>query len=165
MSHIFAILDKVIWAIEDIVSAVSLAAIVSIAFANVIARYFLHSGFLWADEVSQALLIIMGMFGCARAVRKNGHTQFDLLERKIKDKRLHMVVHSIIMMITLAFLLLLVAVTFQYTVKGTMLSTVLKIPRMYYYVSIPIGFLLCIYEYIRSIGAKHANDSVETKDL
>ena len=33
---------------------------------------------------------------------------------------------------------------------GTVLSTVLRVKRMYYYMSIPIGFGLCIYEYLRA---------------
>ena len=54
--------------IEDIVSAFCLAGIVVIAAGSVFGRYVLHTGFLWADEVNQILLVAMGMFGSARAV-------------------------------------------------------------------------------------------------
>ena len=46
----------------------------------------------------------------------------------------------------------------RYTAAGTMLSTTLRIPRMYYYVSIPIGFALMIYEYLRTIKSRTVDD-------
>ncbi|EDP13188.1 hypothetical protein CLOBOL_06546 [Enterocloster bolteae ATCC BAA-613] len=68
--------DSVVAWIEDIVSAFCLAGIVVIAAGSVFGRYVLHTGFLWADEVNQMLLVAMGMFGSARAVRSNGHAEF-----------------------------------------------------------------------------------------
>ena len=73
MKKILNSVDTAIHWIEDIVSAVSLAAIVAIAAANTIDRYIFDSGFLWADELNQALLVTMAMFGSARAVRTGGH--------------------------------------------------------------------------------------------
>jgi len=157
---VLRVIDAVVHAIEDVVSIGTLAGIVGIAFSNVIARYVFKSGFLWADEVSQALLVMMGMFGCARAVRENGHTQFDLLQNKLKAKAARIGLRAIIMVITLAFLAFLLVNSSQYTAAGTMLSTVMRVPRMYYYASIPVGFVLCIYEYIRNVKSKVADDPV-----
>ena len=68
MKKLLTSLDTIIRWGEDIVCGATLAAIVCIATASVIARYIFHTGFLWADEVNQALLVAMGMFGSARAV-------------------------------------------------------------------------------------------------
>lgn len=154
MKRVFKGIDTAIHGIEDVLSIGSLAGIVGIAFANVIARYVFKSGFLWADEVSQALLVMMGMFGCARAVRANGHTQFDLVQSKLRSQKARIVLRAVIMVVTLAFLVFLFINSAQYTKAGTMLSTVLRLPRMYYYVSIPIGFAFCIYEYLSSFKSR-----------
>ena len=78
--------DSVVAWIEDIVSAFCLAGIVVIAAGSVFGRYVLHTGFLWADEVNQMLLVAMGMFGSARAVRSNGHAEsFFFAQRSVSE--------------------------------------------------------------------------------
>ena len=136
--------------VENVVCIVSLTAIVTIAAASVVARYVFHTGFLWADEVNQALLVAMGMFGCARAVRTNGHTEFTTLSNKPKSKKVRIAIRGIIELITIVFLAFLLVNSIKYTMTGTVVSTVLRVKRMYYYMSIPIGFGLCIYEYLRA---------------
>jgi len=160
MKKALDVIDVIIRWFEDIVCASTLFAVVCIATASVIARYVFHSGFLWADEVNQALLVAMGMIGSARAVRTNGHTEFTTLSSKPKSKTVRIVIRAVFMAITIGFLIFLLVCTTQYTAAGTMLSTVLRVPRMYYYMSIPIGFGLMIYEYLRSIKRKVIEDPV-----
>ena len=160
MKNKLAKVDFVIMWIENIVCISSLAAIVAIAAVGVVARYVFHSGFLWADELNQALLVAMGMFGCARAVRTNGHTEFTTLSSKPKKKGVRIAIRGIIALITIIFLIFLLINSIQYTMTGTMLSTVLRVKRMYYYMSIPIGFGLCIYEYIRAVKSRVLEDPV-----
>ena len=136
MKGLFKYIDTAIRRIEDVVSATTLIAIVAIAAANTVGRYVFESGFLWADEVNQALLVAMAMFGSARAVRTGGHTEFTAISNKPKSRGVRMAIRAVILVITVGFLLFL-------------LITVLKVPRMYYYLSMPIGFALCVYEYIR----------------
>ena len=158
------IIDTLIHWIEDIVCGTTLAAIVCIATASVLARYIFHTGFLWADEVNQALLVAMGMFGSARAVRTGGHTEFTTLVNKPKSKAIRIALRSVFLAITIVFLVLLLIWTAKYTADGTMLSTALRIPRMYYYMSIPIGFALMIYEYLRSVKSRIIDDPVVTEE-
>ena len=149
MKGLFKYIDTAIRRIEDVVSATTLIAIVAIAAANTVGRYVFESGFLWADEVNQALLVAMAMFGSARAVRTGGHTEFTAISNKPKSRGGRMAIRAVILVITVGFLLFLLITCAQYAAQGTMLSTVLKVPRMYYYLSMPIGFALCVYEYIR----------------
>lgn len=158
------VIDTVIRWAEDIVSGTTLAAIVCIATASVIARYIFHTGFMWADEVNQALLVAMGMFGSARAVRTNGHTEFTMLVNKPKSKGMRIALRGVFLVITIVFLVLLLIWTAQYTADGTMLSTALRIPRMYYYMSIPMGFALMIYEYLRSARSRVIEDPVSAEE-
>lgn len=160
MKKILDAVDVGVRWIENIVCVSSLAAIVTIAAASVVARYVFHTGFLWADELNQALLVAMGMFGCARAVRTNGHTEFTTLSSKPKSKNVRIAIRGAIALITIIFLAFLFVNSIQYTKTGTMLSTVLRIKRMYYYMSIPIGFGLCIYEYLRAVKSRVIEDPV-----
>ncbi len=153
-------IDTAIRWIEDVVSAAALVAIASIAAANTVGRYVFSTGFLWADEVNQALLVAMAMFGSARAVRTGGHTEFTTVCNKPKSRAVRVGIRAVILAITLIFLVFLLIISAQYTAKGTMLSTVLKVPRMYYYLSMPVGFALCIYEYLKIAKQKVLNDPV-----
>ena len=64
------------------------------------------------------------------------------------------------MIITIGFLIFLFINSLDYTMRGRMLSTVLRVRRMYYYMSIPIGFGLMIYEYFMAIKRKVIDDPV-----
>lgn len=160
MKGLFKNIDTIIRWIEDAVAATALIAIVTIAAANTIGRYVFESGFLWADEVNQALLVAMAMFGSARAVRTGGHTEFTAISSKPKSRGVRIAIRTIILIITIGFLLFLLVTCVQYAAQGTMLSAVLKVPRMYYYLSMPIGFALCVYEYIKIAKKKVLSDPV-----
>lgn len=160
MSNLMRCVDTAIHWIEDVVSAFSLAAIVAIAAANTVDRYIFSSGFLWADEVNQALLVAMAMFGSARAFRTGGHIEFTTVSNLPKSHAVRMGLRAFILLLTVIFLVFLFIICAQYTSRGTILSTVLKIPRMYYYVSMPIGFGLCIYELVRMARRKVVDDPV-----
>jgi len=157
-------IDDVIRWTEDSICIVTLVGIVGISTASVIARYIFHTGIFWADEVNQVLLVAMAMFGSARAVRVGGHTEFTTLSSKPKSKKTRIFIRGTIMAITMIFLIFLFVCSIQYTVNGRLLSTALKIPRMYYYMPIPIGFGLCIYEYLRAMKRKVIDDPVKEEE-
>lgn len=151
--------DTVVAWIEDIVSAFCLAAIVIIAAGSVFGRYVLHTGFLWADEVNQMLLVAMGMFGSARAVRSNGHAEFTSFINNRKSRTARVMMRGGINVLTVALLMFMLVISMQFTLGGTMKSTVLRIPRMYFYMSIPMGFGFCIYEYLKVLKKKILTDA------
>lgn len=156
---IFKRFDTMVAWIEDIVSAFCLAAIVIIAAGSVFGRYVLHTGFLWADEVNQTLLVAMGMFGSARAVRSNGHAEFTSFINNRKSRTVRIVMRAAINLLTIALLVFMFVISMQFTLGGTMKSTVLRVPRMYFYMSIPMGFVLCIYEYLKVVKTKILTDT------
>lgn len=151
--------DTVVAWIEDLVSAFCLAAIVMIAAGSVFGRYVLHTGFLWADEVNQTLLVAMGMFGSARAVRSNGHAEFTSFINNRKSRTARIAMRAVINILTIALLIFMFVISIQFTAGGTMKSAVLRVPRMYFYMSIPIGFGLCIYEYLKVVKIKILTDA------
>lgn len=164
MKKLFDCVDWVIKWFENIVCVGTLLAVVCIASASVVARYIFQSGFLWADEVNQALLVALGMFGSARAIRTDGHTEFTMLSNKIKSRKARIFVRGIFLAITIGFLIFLFVNSYTYTMRGRMLSTVLRVRRMYYYMSIPIGFGLMIYEYCRAAKRRVFDDPVQVEE-
>ncbi len=142
--------DLVIRWIEDIVCGTTLAAIVCIASAQLILRYFFSTGLLWGDEVNQALIVCAGMFGSAKAIRANGHTELTFLTKKPKNAKTRIALRAVINVISLAVLIVLFYTSVRYTVNsGSIKNTVLRVPRMYYYMSMPIGLGFSIYEFLR----------------
>lgn len=160
----FKKLDLVIAWIEDLVSGISLAAIVVIAAICVFGRYVFHTGFLWADEVNQALLVAVGMFGSARAIRYNGHAEFTSFINNQKSKTVRTVMRALIHVLTIVLLVFMFVISVQFTMGGTMKSTVLRVPRMYFYMSIPMGFGLCIYEYLKASRQRITVDPVSEEE-
>ena len=156
--------DSVVAWIEDIVSAFCLAGIVVIAAGSVFGRYVLHTGFLWADEVNQMLLVAMGMFGSARAVRSKGHAEFTSFINNRKSRAARIAMRAAINILTIVLLVFMFVISMQFTLGGTMKSTVLRIPRMYFYMSIPMGFGLCIYEYLKVVKIKILTDAASEKE-
>ncbi len=155
----FKKVDTVIAGIEDVVSGVSLAIIVLIAVASAIARYAFNTGFLWADEVNQALLVAVGMFGSARAVRYAGHAEFTSFISSRKSKKTRIALRGIFSVVTVVMLVFLFVISLQYTIMArTVKATVTRVPRMFYYMSIPMGFGLCIYEYLKVLKSRILND-------
>ena len=151
--------------LPEVMTAIgTLLAVVCIASASVVARYIFQSGFLWADEVNQALLVALGMFGSARAIRTNGHTEFTMLSNKIKSRKARIFVRGLFLAITIGFLIFLFVNSYDYTMRGRMLSKVLRVRRMYYYMSIPIGFGLMIYEYCRAAKRRVFDDPVQSEE-
>jgi len=157
--------DTVVAWIEDIVSASCLAAIVVIAAICVFGRYIFHVGFLWADEVNQALLVAVGMFGSARAIRSNGHAEFTAFISGRKSKNVRIALRAAISVLTLLLLVFLFVTSLQFTMAGTMKSTVLRLPRMYFYMSIPMGFGLCIYESLKVFKERVFKDAADAEAL
>ena len=156
--------DTVVAWIEDLVSGSCLAAVVLIAVASVFGRYVLHTGFLWADEVNQALLVAVGMFGSARAVRYNGHAEFTSFIASRKSRAVRVAMRAIFNIATIALLVFMFVISLQFTMAGTMKATVTRVPRMYFYMSIPMGFGLCIYEYLKVIKSKILTDPVSEEE-
>ena len=151
-------IDTAIRWVEDTVCVVSLASIVIIAIASVVGRYIFHVGFMWAGEVNQALMVTLGMFGSARAVRTNNHMQFTSILNKPKSKKVRIFMRGLIVLITLSVSIFILIVSIQYISGVTIVSVMLRVPRMYFYLPIPIGFTLCIYELLKTSKQVILND-------
>ncbi|MCB6609488.1 TRAP transporter small permease [[Clostridium] symbiosum] len=152
MKKFYKAVDKGIAAVEDTGCVISFAAIVCIVVAHVFFRYVLRSGILWSDEVVQILMVSMVMFGTARAVRVDGHTELQSFVDRLPPVG-RTVVRTLVTLVSLGFLIMFFISSFEFTATtGTLKTVMLRIPRKYCYMFLPLGAGLSIYEFIKTAG-------------
>jgi TRAP-type C4-dicarboxylate transport system permease small subunit len=116
----------------NLVIAAFLAMMAIFVFANVIMRYFFHSGLTWAEEVSRFLFIWLIFLGSIVAFKDNEHLGIDALVRKLplKGRRVLYVINSLIIMATLAL-----------TLHGAWLLTVLNMDQSSPAINLPYAYV------------------------
>lgn len=161
MKRVFETLDRGIAVLEDAGCVVSFGAIVCIVVTHVFFRYVLRSGILWSDEVVQILMVSMAMFGTARAVRVDGHTELQsFVDRLPAGARI--VVRTAVSLVSLGFLVLFFLSSFEFTITtGTLKTVMLRIPRKYCYMFLPIGAGLSIYEFLKTLKTRILHEPKE----
>ena len=125
----------------NLVIAFFLALMAIFVFANVLMRYFFHSGLTWAEEISRFLFVWLIFLGSIVGFKANEHLGIDTLVRKLspKGKRVLFIINCLIILATLAVTLhgcwYLVAINFDQS------SPALGIPYAYVYSSGIVGCL------------------------
>ena len=66
---------------------VLMAFIVVLITVEVIARYFFHTGILFASEVTEQMMLWMTFLATTWVLRKEGHVIVDLIPTRIKPRR------------------------------------------------------------------------------
>jgi TRAP-type C4-dicarboxylate transport system permease small subunit len=121
---------------------VMMAVMATLVFVNVIARYALNFSIIWAEEVSQYLMIWIAYLGAGLALREGRHVALEMLHDRLSaplSRSVRMVVGGIL----LAFLGWVTILGFQFAVfvwnqETPVLNISLGIPSL----AIPIGTLL-----------------------
>lgn len=119
-----------------------MAVMATLVFMNVITRYVFNFSIIWAEEVSQYLMIWIAYLGAGLALREGRHVALEVLHDRLPpamSRRLRMVLGGIV----LAFLGTLTVLGFQFslfvwTQETPVLNISLGIPTL----AIPIGCLL-----------------------
>lgn len=119
-----------------------MAAMTTLVFINVVARYVFGVSIIWAEEVSQYLMIWIAYLGAGLALREGRHVALEMLHDRLSaalSRKVRMVVGSLI----LAFLGMVTVLGFQFVVfvwqqETPVLNISLGIPSL----AIPIGSLL-----------------------
>ena len=75
-----------VYNVLNLVIAFFLALMAIFVFANVLMRYFFHSGLTWAEEISRFLFVWLIFLGSIVGFRDNEHLGIDTLVRKLSAK-------------------------------------------------------------------------------
>ncbi|MBQ6385805.1 MAG: TRAP transporter small permease [Lachnospiraceae bacterium] len=164
MEKMYRGFDHAVELIENFLCAAPMAVILVIEAVHVFCRYALKSGIVWSDEVITNLVVIVVMFGGARAIRNNEHTELtgtaDSLPEPVRT-----VVRVITTFSTLAFLVILFYGSILFISRtGNLSTTYLRIPKVAVYMPLLVGSLFMIYEFIKTIKYRITRDVIDIYD-
>jgi TRAP-type C4-dicarboxylate transport system permease small subunit len=119
-----------------------MAVMATLVFVNVVSRYTLNVSIIWAEEVSQYLMIWIAYLGAGLALREGRHVAVEMLQDRLPAeaaRRVRMAVGGLL----LVFLAVVTVLGFQFAVfvwnqETPVLNISLGIPSL----AIPIGALL-----------------------
>jgi TRAP-type C4-dicarboxylate transport system permease small subunit len=134
--------ERYLVAINRAIIFVMMAVMATLVFVNVIARYVLNFSIIWAEEVSQYLMIWIAYLGAGLAMREGRHVAVEMLHDRLSgalSRRVRMAVGGLV----LVFLGAVTVLGFQFVVfvwpqETPVLNISLGIPSL----AIPIGTLL-----------------------
>ena len=157
----FRTFDNVIKVIEDFGVGITFGAIVILVTVCVFYRYVLKSGFMWSAEVQEVLVVAMAMFGCAKATREGGHTELTALT-KMFPRKARVFIRALTSIAAVIFLAVFFWTSLRYTLASGNLKTImLRIPYKYFYMWLPIGMGLNLYEFLKRMPDRIKNDPPE----
>jgi len=141
--------------IEGKICAILLGVSVSLAFYEVISRYFFHFSIDWAEEITLYAIAWMTMFGSSKLIKEDEHVRVTILPAILSSER-----RSI-----LEFLNALVSLVFSLVVtysgilqvkssfaSGIISESSLRIPHWILYLVMPIGGALFSLRLVERIG-------------
>lgn len=164
MKEAFKVFDHIVEMIENVLCAAPMAVILVLEAVHVFFRYALRSGLVWSDEVITNLLVIVVMFGGARAIRFNEHTELTGTADSL-PKPARMIVRVITTAATLAFLVILFVASINFVrTTGNLKTTYLRIPKAYCYMALAVGGGFMVYEFLKTVKYRITRDVIDVYD-
>ena len=126
----------------EILTAVAFIALCVSVSVQVIARYVFNYAFGWGEEFPIFIFLWVSFLAAAVAYRDGDHLSVDFIVEKYPPK-IQRIVHYINLSLCLVFVLLLFYFESQMTwAARTSTFVVMKIPKAFCYVGIPVSCLL-----------------------
>lgn len=115
-----------------------------ILFIGVVARYGFHRPLIWSDELSSILFLWLAMLGSAVAFRRGEHMRMTALVASA-GPRMWAFLDVVGTCAALAFLLMIVAPSFEYAYEESYITTpALQIANSFRAAALPVGISLMI---------------------
>lgn len=150
MNKIIKIYDK----FEEYLLVGSLVFNVIIVFAQVIMRSVFNYSLSWTEELSRYIFIWQTWLGTSTALKYNEHIKVELIYTYIKNEKVKKAIKIIAYLIWFAFSLFLAyngLKLSQSMISRNALSSGMRIPLAFVYVSLPISSLLICLRLIPKI--------------
>jgi TRAP-type C4-dicarboxylate transport system permease small subunit len=135
-----------VYKVGEIMAAVAFISLCVSVSVQVIARYLFNHAFGWGEEFPIFIFLWVSFLAAAVAYRDGDHLSVDFIVEKYPPK-VQRVVHYINLLLSLAFVLLIVYFEGQMT-WSTRTSTfvVMKISKAFCYAGIPVsGLILAVF--------------------
>ena len=118
-----------------------LAIDVTVVFASVIFRYFLHSPLYWAEEVARALMVVLVFFGAATVLGRGRHVGIDSF-RAMFPARWHEALVQLCCWIVVVVSVALLFTSCSLLLDSRGQTTSIGLPQMIYVAPVVIGSLV-----------------------
>jgi len=119
-----------------------MAVMVALVFANVVSRYMFNYSIIWAEELSQYLMVWITFLGAGLAMREGRHVAVEMLQDALPQP-LARTARVIVLASILAFLATLVVLGAMFANFAWEQETpVMNIPTGIPYLAVPIGAAL-----------------------
>lgn len=144
-------ISNILAKVSDIISAVMTFTVAMVILAQVTARYVFSAGFSWGDAFARYIIIWMVMLTAGTLIKEDGLITVDFFDTMWPErmKRVREVIYQVIFLILLA---VLVKTGWSLTMNNwTNRITGTSIPWAYAYISIPVGAMIMLYQYIYKI--------------
>jgi TRAP-type C4-dicarboxylate transport system permease small subunit len=141
-------LDRVVFHIEEKVTAFSIIFMAIILIANVILRQF-NSSLASAEELSQFLMFFVTFLGTSYAARSGMHIRMSMLSDALKGKARKILVIAVSLLTALVMLYVAyLAARYVMKVAGfKRVSPILQAPVQYVWWAMPVGLFLTSLQY------------------
>ena len=135
-------LERVVVTLNRWIVIAMMAVMVVLVFMNVFCRYLLNFSIIWAEEISQYLMVWVAFLGAGLAMREGRHVAIEMLQDHMPSGAKRMTRH-VVALLLIVFMGILVVLGFQFVnfawdQETPVLNISLGIP----YLAVPIGALL-----------------------
>ena len=144
-------IDKAISYAENAMLVFGILSATFILFINVLMRYFLKSGLVWAEEYARFAIILIVCGCCGAAVRNDAHMRITAIPDAIKNYRVRSLIYLFVNIICLAFSLLMLTAGIRLIgsmMTNNQLSPAMEIPLWWIYLSIPVGGGIMTFRFV-----------------
>ncbi len=140
--------------LEEYLLVVSLVFNVIIVFAQVIMRSVFNYSLSWTEELSRYIFIWQTWLGASVALKYNEHIKVELIFNFIKNEKVNRIIKILANLIWFAFCLFLVFNGWKLTqsmISRNALSSGMRMPLAFVYISLPVSSLLICLRLIPKI--------------
>lgn len=136
--------ERVMVAVNRWIVIAMMAVMATLVFMNVVSRYIFNHSIIWAEEVSQYLMIWVAFLGAGLALRQGRHVAIEILQDRLPSTARRMTRHLVALLL-IVFMGVLIVLGFQFARFAWDQETpVLNIPLGIPYMAVPIGALLLL---------------------
>ncbi|HJL17208.1 MAG TPA: TRAP transporter small permease [Sandaracinaceae bacterium LLY-WYZ-13_1] len=156
-------ISKVVTKLEELCLAWGILGIAVLTIANVIARSLFGTSIVFAEEISQFLIVFVTFLGLGYAAGQGRHIRMTALYDQLPDKPRKALATTIAATTAaLLFYLSYLAVRYAlFTVRELgSVSPALRVPLWYVYLAAPLGFGLAGIQYVLALVKNLTTDGV-----
>jgi len=155
--------------LDAIVTSVTLMICVILVNLNILMRYFFSMPIRWSEEAVTSLFVWTVFIGSAYAYRKRQHLGVDILVDRLPE-RVRRVVESVMAIVEMLVLVMLTVISSQYVYHlifsrsgavKIVLTDLLRIPKWWTGIAVPIGFALSTFHSVRFLFARLRGEKLE----